>query len=55
MGIHSDKAKLKHSDYLFVVDGDAHIDDPEVLRELLKMNKFVDLYLFIEKLYLIEK
>ncbi|KAH8411190.1 hypothetical protein KR222_010054, partial [Zaprionus bogoriensis] len=34
-----DKAKLKHSDYLFVVDGDAHIDDSEVLRELLKMNK----------------
>lgn len=37
----SDKAMLKHSDYLFVVDGDAHIDDPEVLRELLKLNKFV--------------
>ncbi|KAM8709351.1 hypothetical protein ACLKA7_016201 [Drosophila subpalustris] len=34
-----DKAKLQHSDYIFFVDGDAHIDDSEVLRELLIMNK----------------
>lgn len=47
--MHSDKAKLKHSDYLFVVDGDAHIDDPEVLRELLKMNKSVLASVFQKK------
>ncbi|XP_017861023.1 PREDICTED: procollagen-lysine,2-oxoglutarate 5-dioxygenase 1 [Drosophila arizonae] len=34
-----DKAKQKHSDYIFYVDGDAHIEDSEVLRELLRMNK----------------
>ncbi|EDW70891.1 procollagen-lysine,2-oxoglutarate 5-dioxygenase [Drosophila virilis] len=34
-----DKAKLQHSDYIFFVDADAHIDDSEVLRELLRMNK----------------
>ncbi|XP_062134515.1 procollagen-lysine,2-oxoglutarate 5-dioxygenase [Drosophila sulfurigaster albostrigata] len=34
-----DKAQQHHSDYLFVVDGEAHIDDKAVLRELLKLNK----------------
>ncbi|XP_023161506.2 procollagen-lysine,2-oxoglutarate 5-dioxygenase [Drosophila hydei] len=34
-----DKARQKHSDYIFYVDGDAHIEDSEVLRELLRMNK----------------
>ncbi|TDG49724.1 hypothetical protein AWZ03_003962 [Drosophila navojoa] len=34
-----DKAKQKNSDYIFYVDGDAHIEDSEVLRELLRMNK----------------
>ncbi|ALC43711.1 Plod [Drosophila busckii] len=34
-----DKAIMQHSDYIFSVDGDAHIDDEEVLRELLRHNK----------------
>ena len=33
------QAKLKESDYIFFVDADTHIDDPEVLRELLIYNK----------------
>jgi len=35
----SDKARLHQSDYIFFVDADAHIDDGEVLRELLRLNK----------------
>lgn len=34
-----DKARLHQSDYIFFVDADAHIDDGEVLRELLRLNK----------------
>ncbi|SPP77043.1 procollagen-lysine,2-oxoglutarate 5-dioxygenase [Drosophila guanche] len=34
-----EQAKLRKSDYIFFIDGDAHIDDGEVLRELLKLNK----------------
>ncbi|XP_016987590.1 procollagen-lysine,2-oxoglutarate 5-dioxygenase [Drosophila rhopaloa] len=34
-----DKARTHNSDYIFYVDADAHIDDSEVLRELLKLNK----------------
>ncbi|XP_017060084.1 procollagen-lysine,2-oxoglutarate 5-dioxygenase [Drosophila ficusphila] len=34
-----DKARLHHSDYIFYVDADAHIDDGDVLRELLKLNR----------------
>ncbi|EDV97127.1 GH16659, partial [Drosophila grimshawi] len=34
-----DKAKLQRSDYIFYVDGDAHIDDRELLRALLRLNK----------------
>lgn len=34
-----EQSKLKESDYIFSVDADTHIDDPEVLRELLIYNK----------------
>ncbi|KAH8309709.1 hypothetical protein KR067_000641, partial [Drosophila pandora] len=34
-----DKARLHNSDYIFYVDADALIDDGEVLRELLALNK----------------
>lgn len=30
---------MKQSDYIFFIDADTHIDDPEVLRELLTLNK----------------
>ncbi|KAM7356524.1 procollagen lysyl hydroxylase [Cochliomyia hominivorax] len=32
-------AQQKKVDYIFFVDADVHIDDPEVLRELLSLNK----------------
>ncbi|KAH8296127.1 hypothetical protein KR054_002177, partial [Drosophila jambulina] len=34
-----DQARLHQSDYIFFLDADAHIDDGEVLRELLRLNK----------------
>ncbi|EDW79565.2 uncharacterized protein Dwil_GK20548 [Drosophila willistoni] len=34
-----EQAKRHHSDYIFNVDGESHIDDAEVLRELLRLNK----------------
>lgn len=36
------QAKQKESDYIFFVDADTHINDYEVLRELLALNKYVE-------------
>lgn len=42
------QAKQKQSDYIFFVDADTHINDYEVLRELLAMNKYVEAsYFFV--------
>lgn len=35
------QAKQKDVDYIFFVDADVHIDDPEVLRELLTLNRYI--------------
>lgn len=42
------QAKQKESDYIFFVDADTHINDYEVLRELLALNKYVEAsYFFV--------
>lgn len=41
------QAKQKESDYIFFVDADTHINDYEVLRELLALNKYVEASYFL--------
>lgn len=36
---HRAHAQLKNTDYLFVIDADARLDNPETLRELLRQNR----------------
>lgn len=47
----SNLCQAKKCDYLFVVDSVTHLDNPETLTQLLLLNKYVKIELFVDMLH----